>query len=352
MTATSDEKKSAGKPSAYAAAGVDIDVKMAGLRSVTRMVNATRTRDARGGLGSFGGLYVAPGRDALLVASTDGVGTKLKVAVLAGRHDTVGRDLVNHCVNDILVQGARPLFFLDYIGAAKLDGAVFRQILAGLCAACRSNGCALIGGETAEMPGLYPAAEYDLVGTIVGAVPRKDLVTGKAIREGDIIIGLPSSGLHTNGYSLARAILFDKLGLGVSDPFPGTKMTVADVLLAVHRSYLRPVTAVMNKVRVRGMAHITGGGLIDNVPRVLPHNVDAVFDRAAWKTPHLFQFLQREGGVDRDEMYRVFNMGIGYVLVVGEADAEEALAILRNARCGAKVVGYIRRGRQRSLLTG
>jgi len=346
-------KKSAGKKkSAYAGAGVDIDEMMTALGAVKRMVKSTATKGVRSDIGSFGGLFSAPGKESLLVASTDGVGTKLKVAMMAGRHNTVGRDLVNHCVNDILVQGARPLFFLDYLGAAKLSADVFRQVVEGLCKACRRNGCALLGGETAEMPGLYPAGEYDLVGTIVGEVPRRNLVTGARVKEGNIVIGLRSSGLHTNGYSLARKIVFEKAGLKIDDIFPGTGRSVADVLLAVHRSYLDPVTAVMKRVKVKGMAHITGGGLIDNVPRILPEDSTAVFDLSSWKVPAVFQFLQEQGGVDRDEMYRVFNMGIGYIIVVDESDAATAMSILGKKRCSAAIVGYIEHGPRRTVLKG
>jgi phosphoribosylformylglycinamidine cyclo-ligase len=333
--------------SSYAAAGVDIDEMMSGLSAVKRMVKGTAVEGVMSDIGSFGGLFAAPGRDAALVASTDGVGTKLKVAALAGRHDTVGQDLVNHCVNDILVQGARPLFFLDYLGTAKLSAAVFRDVVAGLCKACRANGCALLGGETAEMPGLYPAGEYDLVGTIVGAVPKRRIVTGESIRPGDVLVGLPSSGLHTNGYSLARKVVFEKAGLGVADTFPGTRGTVADVLLAVHRSYLKPIAAMMDTVRVHGMAHITGGGLVDNVPRVLPAGTDAVIDRSAWKPGAVFRFIQEQGGVDRDEMYRVFNMGVGFVVAVRGRDADKALASLKQSRARPFVIGKVARGRRR-----
>jgi len=335
------------KPSAYAAAGVDIDEMMKGLRAAGRMVRRTRTEGVLSDIGAFGGLFASPGRNAVLVASTDGVGTKLKVAVLAGRHHTVGQDLVNHCVNDILVQGARPLFFMDYLGAARLDGAVFRDVVSGLCKACRRNGCALLGGETAEMPGLYPDGEYDLVGTIVGAVPRGRIVTGASIRRGNVLIGLPARGLHTNGYSLARKVLFDHAGLDVHDRFPGTRRSVADVLLDVHRSYLRPVAAVMDAVRIRGMAHITGGGVVDNVPRVLPEGLDARIDRDRWTVPPVFRFIAETGGVEREEMYRVFNMGIGFVLVVANRDAETALAALRRVKAGARIIGDIVDGSRR-----
>ncbi len=341
------------RASAYAAVGVDIDRKMNALKRARAEIEATFTRGVVGGIGSFGGLFRSPGPDRLLVASTDGVGTKLKVAAMAGRHDTVGQDIVHHCVNDILVQGADPLFFLDYIGAGRLDPAVLAQVLHGLCAACRENGCALIGGETAEMPGLYPDGEYDLVGTIVGAVRRRDLITGEEIRAGDVLIGLPSNGLHTNGYTLARRILFDQAGLRPSDLLPGDGRTVADALLAVHRSYLKPVRALRRSVRIRGMAHITGGGFPDNLPRVLPAGLAAVVDRRAWSPPPLFEFLRREGGVHRDEMYRVFNMGIGMVIVVRPADVEAALAALRRAGERPVAIGRVqraRRGRRVELL--
>ena len=337
-------KSRAKQRSAYAAAGVDIDEMMGALRAVKRMVRRTATQDVLGEIGSFGGLFRAPGRDSVLVASTDGVGTKLNVAARAGRHDTVGRDLVNHCVNDILVQGARPLFFLDYLGTSRLEGPVFKDVVAGLCKACRANGCALLGGETAEMPGLYPEGEYDLVGTIVGAVERRALVTGKSLRAGDVLIGLRSSGLHTNGYSLARRVVFETAGLKLRDRFPGARRTVADVLLAVHRSYLKPVQAVRRRVRVHAMAHITGGGLVDNVPRVLPAGLEAAIDRSTWTVPPVFRFIAEAGGIDPDEMYRVFNMGIGFVLMVRNRDAAATLAALKAARCPGAVIGELRRG--------
>jgi phosphoribosylformylglycinamidine cyclo-ligase len=340
----------ASKPSAYAAAGVDIDHKMAALKAIKKLVGRTSNRGVLSDIGLFGGMFAAPGKNKVLVASADGVGTKLKVAAMAGRHDTVGQDIVNHCVNDILVQGATPLFFLDYIGSSKFMPKIFHAVVAGLCKACRQNGCALLGGETAEMPGLYPPGEYDLVGTIVGVVERKRVIAGRGIRPGDVIIGLPSSGLHTNGYSLARKVVFDQAGLGVADRFPGTSRSVADVLLAVHRSYLKPVLAVMKSVPVRGMAHITGGGFPDNIPRILPGDATAYIDRAAWKVPAVFQFIQERGGVDRDEMYRVFNMGIGYILIVRRRDADAALKVLRRAGCPGRQIGRIVKGRKGVVL--
>lgn len=332
-------------PSAYAASGVDIDNKMAALRAVKKLVRSTRVPGLLSEIGSFGGLFAAPGKDQVLVASTDGVGTKLKVAVLAGRHDTVGQDIVNHCVNDILVHGARPLFFLDYFGTARFEGPVFQDVVRGLCKACRANGCVLIGGETAEMPGLYPLGEYDLVGTIVGVAPRKAIITGKTIRPGDVLIGLPSAGLHTNGFSLARKIIFEQEKLKIGDILPGTGQRVGEALLAVHASYLSPVQRLMERLTIRGLVHITGGGFYDNVPRILPKSVDAVFDRSAWTAPPLFRFLQERGRVAREEMYRVFNMGIGLVIVVRQADRNAALAALNSAKACPVEIGWIEKGR-------
>jgi phosphoribosylformylglycinamidine cyclo-ligase len=338
------------KKSAYAAAGVDIDSKMAGIAAIKKMAKGTFGKGVLSDIGLFGGLFASPGKEMALVASTDGVGTKLKVAAMAGRHDTVGQDIVNHCVNDILVQGARPLFFLDYIGTSRFDPAVFQDVVAGLCKACKENGCALLGGETAEMPGLYPPGEYDLVGTIVGVVKRREVIDGKGMRPGDVLIGLPSSGLHTNGYSLARKVIFEKAGLKPADRLPGTGRTVADLLLAVHRSYLKPIDRLMRSVSIRGMAHITGGGFLDNIPRVLPASVNAVVDCSAWPIPPLFEFLARVGKVDSDEMYRVFNMGIGYIVIVRRADAARAVRVLKAAGEQPAVIGYVEKGTRKTVL--
>lgn len=337
--------KSKTQASAYRKAGVDIDAKMAVLRKAKAAIRRTFTSGVVGDIGAFGGLFRSPGSDYLLVSSTDGVGTKLKVAQMTGRHDTVGQDIVNHCVNDILVQGARPMFFLDYIGTSRIAPEVLNEVIHGLCKACRENGCALIGGETAEMPGMYPPGEYDLVGTIVGAVPRKSVITGEGIRPDDILIGLPSSGLHTNGYSLARKIIFEQCRLRPNDFLPGTRKRVGDALLAVHRSYLRPVSALMEWVEIRGMAHITGGGFPDNIARIMPKGLTAVVDRSTWKVPPLFAFLQERGHVERDEMYRVFNMGIGLVVFVREDRAVEALDVLTAAGEKPVVIGWVERGR-------
>lgn len=338
------------KKSAYSRAGVDIDAKMAALSAVKKMVKKTRVKGLIGGLGSFGGMFASPGSDMALIASTDGVGTKLKVAVMVGRHDTVGQDIVNHCVNDILVHGAKPLFFMDYFATAKFNAEIFKAVASGLCRACRENSCALLGGETAEMPGLYPPGEYDLVGTIVGSVKRSEIITGKNIRPGDAIIGLPSTGLHTNGYSLARKVIFEQEKLRPGDILPGTGRKIGDVLLAVHRSYLRPVSKLMEKVTILGMAHITGGGYQDNIPRILPRYLDAVIDRSAWTPPPLFDYLRKNGNVDRDEMYRVFNMGMGMAIIVRRADCGQALELLRRGGERAIQIGEIARGRGRTRL--
>lgn len=330
--------------SVYASAGVDIDAKMNALKNAKKLIQSTLTAGAVNTWGSFGGLFKSPGSDHLLVSSMDGVGTKLKVATMAGRHDSVGQDIVNHCVNDILVQGASPLFFLDYIGVSTMDPGMIADILKGLAKACKENGCALIGGETAELPGLYPPGEYDLVGTIIGAVKKSDVITGRDIRPGDVLIGLHSSGCHTNGYTLARHALFDKAGLGINDLVPGTRVTAGQALLAVHRSYLKPVKALMKQVTVRGMAHITGGGFPDNIKRVLPKKVNAVVDASQWTPPALFRFMREAASVEAEEMYRVFNMGIGMVIMVREADAARSLSLLKKTGERPRVIGRIVRG--------
>jgi phosphoribosylformylglycinamidine cyclo-ligase len=333
-------------PLSYRDAGVDIDTASRAMRGISDLVRSTATSDTLSGLGSFGGLYRVPGgySSPVLVASTDGVGTKLKLAFLTGRHDTVGEDLVNHCVNDILVQGARPLFFLDYIGLGKLEPSVVEALVEGIARGCRANACALLGGETAEMPDFYSPGEYDLAGTIVGIVEEASIIDGSSIREGDQIIGLASSGLHTNGFSLARRVLFDRMRLGVEDTFPGDDASVGDVLLRVHRSYLRALAGPLEQGRIRGLAHITGGGLIDNVPRILPPRLDAAFQRSSWQVPSLFRTLQREGGIEDAEMFRAFNMGIGMIAVVSAADANAVLESIRGAGDTAWIAGEITAG--------
>jgi phosphoribosylformylglycinamidine cyclo-ligase len=330
--------------SAYASAGVDIDEQTAGLKAIKKMVKSTSTPGVLSGIGPFGGMFKSPGKDSILVASTDGVGTKLSVAKACKTYDTVGQDIVNHCVNDILVQGAEPLFFLDYFATSKLSAGVLAGIVKGLAKACRQNGCALLGGETAEMAGVYSKGEFDLVGTIIGSVKRSSVVTGAKIRTGNIIIGLRSSGLHTNGYTLARKVLLEKAGLKVRGKLPGTSTTVGKALLAVHRSYLKPVKALLKKVPIRGMAHITGGGFLDNIPRILPGNVNAVIDCASWKPSPLFSLIQEHGKVQAEEMYRVFNMGIGFIIIVPAAEAEQALDVLRKNGERPVICGKISKG--------
>ncbi len=314
------------RPLDYRSAGVDIDAADDAKHRIRRLVESTFTEGARGKFGGFGGMFRMPAgaRNPVLVSSADGVGTKIKVAIEAGRHDTVGHDLVNHCVNDILVQGAVPLFFLDYVAFGALVPAVVEGVVAGVAAGCRENGCALVGGETAEMPGLYTPPDYDLAGFIVGWVEEDAILGPERVREGDVLLGFPSSGLHTNGYSLARRIVSERMKLGVGDPFPGEGGSVADALLRVHRSYLPALRVSLTKIRA--MAHITGGGLPGNLNRALPETLDAEVDAGTWQVPNLFRQLQRAGDVATDEMFRAFNMGVGMVAIVAPDDAQAVLA--------------------------
>ena len=340
------------RPSSYARAGVDIDKKMAAIEVAKKLVKQTRTAGVISDIGLFGGLFKSPGKDKVLVASTDGVGTKLKVAALAGRHDTVGQDIVNHCVNDILVQGAEPLFFLDYIAMGSFLPETFKQVIKGLCKACAENNCAVLGGETAEMPGLYAKGEYDLAGTIIGVADRKKMILGDKIQPGDVLIGLASTGLHTNGYSLARKIFFDTMKKKVTDKLPGASQSIGSALLAVHKSYLKPVKEVLKRIKVHGMAHITGGGFPDNIVRILPKGVCALIDRGAWKVPAVFKAIQKYGKVDREEMYRVFNMGIGYIIIVHPKDTLKALKILKSAKCPGRIIGIMEESKRGVKLLG
>jgi phosphoribosylformylglycinamidine cyclo-ligase len=329
------------KQKAYARAGVDVDLANKLKRRALSLIRQTHGPEVLGNVGSFGGLFRAnfPGmREPVLVASVDGVGTKLKIAFAMDKHDTVGADLVNHCVNDIAALGARPLFFLDYIGCERLEPRVFQQLLRGLSRGCRAAGCALLGGETAQMPGMYRKGEYDLAGCIVGVVDRAKIIDGRKIKAGDVILGLASNGLHTNGYSLARRILLRKMRLKVSSRLPGSTAIVGEELLRVHKNY-QPLLAKVPSGMIKGLAHITGGGLIDNLPRILPPNCDAVIETRNWKVPRMFQILQENGNVDLREMYQVFNMGIGMVAVVAEQNARRVMAILK-----AKPIGRIDRG--------
>ena len=329
------------KTKAYASAGVDVDLGNKLKRNIQQLVRRTHGAGVLGKIGGFGGLFRAQFRDMrepVLVASIDGVGTKLKIAFATNRHDTVGADLVNHCVNDIAVLGARPLFFLDYIGCEKLEARVFDQLLRGFSRACRSAGCALIGGETAQMPGMYRKGEYDLAGCIVGVVDRGKIIDGRKIKPGNTILGLLSNGLHTNGYSLARKILFEKMRLKVRSRIPGSNFAVGEELLRVHKNY-QPLLAKVPAGMIKGLAHITGGGLIDNLPRILPKNCDAVIETRCWRVPRIFQILRRNGDVDPEEMYQVFNMGIGMVAMVSARDAAKVMSMLK-----AKQIGRIERG--------
>ncbi len=321
---------------AYARAGVDIDAAGDAVNRMKAHIKATLIPGALTETGSFGGMFalsaLGPLQDPVLVSSIDGVGTKLKIAFATGRHGTVGQDLVSHCVNDILVQGARPLFFLDYFGTGRLEPQVAAEVVRGLADGCRAAGCALIGGETAEMPGLYGSGEYDLAGCIVGIVDRGKIVDGKSVMPGDIVIGLASDGLHTNGYSLARQALLEDAGMDLDAPVPELNgITLADALLWPHRCYAPVVLPLLalSPVPIKAMAHITGGGFVDNIPRVLPDGVGVRIDLSAWEVPPLFRLIQRAGQVSEAEMFRVFNMGIGFVLIVGPSEAEETLARLR-----------------------
>ncbi len=324
------------KGKAYARAGVDVDLGNKLKHGIQSLVRQTHGPQVLGKIGGFGGLFRAsfPGtRDPVLVASVDGIGTKLKIAFAMDKHDTVGVDLVNHCVNDIAVLGARPLFFLDYIGCERLEPRVFQQFLRGLSRACRGAGCALLGGETAQMPGMYRKGEYDLAGCIVGVVDRTKIIDGSKIKPGDVVLGLASNGLHTNGYSLARKILFEKMHLKPSSRLPGSTIEVGEELLRVHKNYQRMLAKVPVGV-IKGLAHITGGGLIDNLPRILPSNCDAVIETKSWRVPRIFQILQKNGNVDSQEMYQVFNMGIGMVAVVAERNAPSTMSVLKAKRIG------------------
>jgi phosphoribosylformylglycinamidine cyclo-ligase len=328
----------------YRAAGVDIDAGDELVERIKPMARSTYLDTVVEGIGGFAALSSLPPDidEPLLVSGTDGVGTKLKVAFMAKRHDTIGTDLVNHCVNDILVQGAEPLFFLDYLATGRLSPDVAEAIVGGIAAACRENGCALLGGETAEMPGFYAEGEYDVAGFIVGVVDRQRLIHGRAIAVGDVLVGVPSSGLHTNGYSLARRVIFEHLRLDVDSYVPELSCTVGDALLAPHRSYLPFVQPLLEAGRIKGMAHITGGGITDNLPRVLPHGTAAVVETASWTVPPLFTWLQRSGNIPIDDKLRTFNMGIGLIIVTGRDQAEPLIDELA-ARGGrdARVIGRI-----------
>jgi phosphoribosylformylglycinamidine cyclo-ligase len=333
---------------AYARAGVDVDLGNKVKAGIPALVQSANRPEVLGKVGGFGGLFSAKFpkmKDPVLVASIDGVGTKLKVAVLMNRHDTIGEDLVNHCVNDIAVLGAEPLFFLDYMASERLEPLRFQQLLTGMIRGCKKAGCALIGGETAQMPGIYHGSDYDLVGTIVGVVDRPKIIDGKSIRPGDVIIGLPSSGLHTNGYSLAREILFNQLGCRLESHSAGMRGSIGEELLRTHINYLPAIRKVRAGIKIKGIAHITGGGLIDNIPRVLPENVNAEIQLGSWVVSPLFKLLASAARIQSEELHQVFNMGIGMVFIVAEKDAAKTAQLAHG-----KIIGRIVKGTRKVVL--
>ncbi len=343
------------KKSAYAAAGVDIDLGNRVKATLPQLLASTRRPGVLGKVGGFGGLFAIPAgkyEEPVLVSSVDGVGTKLKVAFLMNRHDTIGEDLVNHCVNDIAVLGAEPLFFLDYLGTGKLEPHVFTEIIQGFVRGCAANRCALIGGETAQMPGFYQEGEYDLSGTIVGIVEKSRMLNGQRnVKRGDVVIGIESNGLHTNGYSLARRILFDKLGYRPAGRVAELGCTMGEEMLKVHRSYGPLVQSLLKRFNpsggtaaIKAFAHITGGGFVDNIPRVLPKNADVIVRKGSWEMLPIFQLLRDRGGVEEHELYQVFNMGIGMVCVVAVDEASAVLKAIRRARHTAWIIGEVVKG--------
>jgi len=339
----------------YADAGVNIDAADEALGQIKEDVRRTFDDRVLQDIGSFGAMYrfdPAGMDEPVLVSSVDGVGTKLKLAFMTGIHDTVGIDLVAHCVNDILVQGARPLYFLDYLACGKLQPDMIASVIRGLANGCRYAGCSLIGGETAEMPGMYADEEYDLAGTIVGVVDRANIVDGSTINEGDAIIGLRSSGLHTNGYSLARHICFEIAKLDVDDPMPGTGKTVAKALMEPHQSYSWPIQILKKIVKVKGMTHITGGGITDNLPRTLPDSLGASVDASVWEVPPVFTYLQKTGNVPDDDMLRTFNMGIGYLVIVAAEDSNATIDAAEQTGQSAHLIGHVVKGKNEVSYTG
>jgi phosphoribosylformylglycinamidine cyclo-ligase len=341
------------KPISYSDAGVDIDAATRATDKIKELARRTFNKRTLSEIGSFGGMFDGAFPELaqpVLVASADGVGTKLKIAFATGVHNTVGRDLVNHCVNDILVQGARPLFFLDYIATGKLSPDVVARIVEGVTDGCRENGCVLLGGETAEMPGFYQDGEYDIAGFIVGAVDREKIIDGKTIAVGDVLLALTSAGLHTNGYSLARKLFFEVARYEPHTNVPELAMTAGEALLLPHLSYLKPLDGLLDKGVIKGLAHITGGGLIDNIPRILPEGTAAEIKKESWNIPPLFDLLRRLGNVPEKEMYRTFNMGVGMVIVCARSDAETVRAHLRNGGETCYEIGNVIAGNREVLI--
>jgi phosphoribosylformylglycinamidine cyclo-ligase len=352
VTASPATKKRA--PVSYADAGVDITSGDRAKQRIKMLARKTFNKNVLSEIGGFGGLFaldLAKFPNPVLVSSADGVGTKLKVAFELGIHHTVGADLVNHCVNDIAVQGATPLFFLDYLATGALEGNVVETVVQGISEACRANGCALIGGETAQMPGFYQPGEYDLAGTIIGAVNRDQIITGADIQIGDVLLGLPSNGLHTNGYSLARKLLFDVAKYGPDQYINELKDKTGAALMRTHRSYLGIIRKLLSADVVSGMAHITGGGITENLPRILPKGMGAQVDLSTWTPPPLFEHLQQLGNVDRDEMLRTFNMGIGLIAVIPAEKVKKVKAILNRANERHSIIGRITRGERKVSYT-
>ena len=338
------------KPVTYRDAGVDLDAANAAKKKIKEIARSTFSSKVLSGIGSYGGLFeIDDGK--VLVSSTDGVGTKVKLAFLSGKHDTIGQDLVNHCVNDIAVMGAKPSFFLDYIGSGKVNPGVIGQLVSGFARACRENDCALIGGETAELPGLYKAGEYDLAGFIVGEVPNKDIIDGAAIQEGDVLIGLASNGLHTNGYSLALKVLLDDAGLSLEDKPKGLGYTLGEALMKIHRSYLSPISLMKkNGFPLHGLAHITGSGFSKNVGRILPKGVSVIIRKKSWEVPPLFRLIQKLGNIEETEMYRVFNMGIGLVIIVEKKISDKIVALLAPYGLEPRIIGEVVKGKGEVLV--
>lgn len=337
----------------YQSAGVNIDEGIKAVNSIKeRMKNMTQ-QNVLSGIGGFGGILDISQTGIakpVLVSSIDGVGTKTKVAAAHGQYRGIGRDIVAHCVNDIAVQGAKPLFFLDYIGVAKLDAQLVDQLVAGILDECGEQGCTLLGGETAEMPGVYEYGEFDLVGCIIGIMEKDRIITGKQIQPGNVIIGLGASGLHTNGFSLARRVLFGEGELTLGSIPEGFSKPLGDVLLVPHRCYGTIIQALCDALTVRGMAHITGGGLIENLPRILPGNVNAVIDPSTWKPLPIFDLIQKQGPVDKKEMFRVFNMGIGLTVIVDRDDADTAMNLIAQHDCDAYMIGELVEGDNKVII--
>jgi len=341
------------KTLSYKDAGVDIEKSNSLKNDIKKIVKTTFTKNVLTNIGGFGGLYALNKNkytNPVLVSSADGVGTKLKIACMMGKHDTVGIDLICHCANDIVVQGAQSLFFLDYIGTGALEPSEYKDIISGLAKGCKKVGCALIGGETAQMPGMYNIGEYDLVGTMVGIVEKSKIVDGKKIRPGDVVIGLESTGLHTNGYSLARKVFFDKKKYKVSTHISELNTTLGEALLAPHKDYSQNILKLLKKYTIKGIAHITGGGFIDNIPRILPKNVDVHIQKGSWPVLPIFSMLQREGNIRETEMYKTFNMGIGMVLIVDRDVCDKVMGTLKRTGEKAYIIGEVKKGKRTVLL--